>query len=149
MRSTTSTTRPPFPVTSAAGTWILAGTLHHDEVLEACGFEMPDGEFETLAGFLLDRLGHIPVEGETLTVDGWTFEIAKMDRHRIAAVQVVAPRPKPAVPSGGVTGGRLSRQRANHRNGSVSFLATQWRVLIGANVVAVGLLLPTDLAVHQ
>ena len=48
------------PVTSAAGTWILAGTLHHDEVLEACGFEMPEGEFETLAGFLLDRLGHIP-----------------------------------------------------------------------------------------
>ena len=35
-------------VTSAAGTWILAGTLHHDEVLEACGFEMPEGEFETL-----------------------------------------------------------------------------------------------------
>jgi len=78
------------PVTSAAGTWVLAGTLHHDEVLEACGFEMPDGEFETLAGFLLDRLGHVPIEGETVTVDGWSFEIAEMDRHRIAVVRAVA-----------------------------------------------------------
>ncbi len=80
------------PVTSVAGRWILAGTLHHDEVLEACGFEMPDGEFETLAGFLLDRLGHIPDEGEEVPVDGWHFEIAKMDRHRIAAVRVLASR---------------------------------------------------------
>jgi CBS domain containing-hemolysin-like protein len=61
---------------------------------------MPEGEFETLAGFLLDRLGHIPKEGERLTIDGWTFEVAKMDRHRIAAVRVVAPQPEEAVPSG-------------------------------------------------
>jgi CBS domain containing-hemolysin-like protein len=80
-----------MPVTSAEGTWILAGTLHHDEVLEACGFEMPEGEFETLAGFLLDRLGHVPTEGESLTVDGWTFEVAEMDRRRIAAVRAIAP----------------------------------------------------------
>jgi len=78
------------PVTSVAGTWILAGTLHHDEVLDACGFELPDGEFETLAGFLLDRLGHVPDVGESLDVDGWTFEVAEMDRHRIAAVRAVA-----------------------------------------------------------
>ncbi|MDQ6698520.1 MAG: hemolysin family protein [Actinomycetota bacterium] len=84
------------PVTSAAGTWVLAGTLHHDEVLEACGFEMPDGEFETLAGFVLDRLGHIPTEGEVLTVDGWSFTVAEMDRHRVAVVRAATLRPRGA-----------------------------------------------------
>jgi CBS domain containing-hemolysin-like protein len=91
-------------VTSVAGTWILAGTLHHDEVMEACGFEMPEGEFETLAGFLLDRLGHVPVEGEKLAVAGWTFEVAEMDRHRIAVVRAVAQPDPAASPPGDATG---------------------------------------------
>jgi len=73
------------------GTWLLAGTLHTDEVAEACGFVMPDGEYDTIAGFVLDHLGHIPAPGERATVDGWTFEVVTMDRLRIATVRAIAP----------------------------------------------------------
>ena len=46
-----------------AGEWLLDGTLHPDEVFDACGFAMPDGDYETLAGFVLGRLGRIPERG--------------------------------------------------------------------------------------
>ena len=53
-----------------AGEWLLAGTLHPDEVFDACGFVVPDGDYETLAGFVLATLGRIPVAGEGFDHDG-------------------------------------------------------------------------------
>ena len=49
-----------------AGAYTLAGSLHADEVDEACGFKMPDGDYETLAGFALDELQRIGQELEGL-----------------------------------------------------------------------------------
>jgi CBS domain containing-hemolysin-like protein len=74
-----------------AGTFELPGTLHPDEVQEACGFEVPEGEYETLAGFALDRLGRIPVAGDRFVENGWTIEVAAMDRRRIATLRLTAP----------------------------------------------------------
>ena len=39
--------------------------------------------------------------------------------------------------------------RANHQHGAFSFLATQWRPLIGAGVSAIGLWSPTTWMAHQ
>jgi CBS domain containing-hemolysin-like protein len=69
----------------------IEGTLHLDEVEEATGFEVPEGEYETLAGFLLDRLGRIPSVGDQVRYEGWTFEVTEMERRRIASVRVTAP----------------------------------------------------------
>ncbi len=76
----------------AKGSTIIPASLHHDEVEDAVGFEMPDGDYETLAGLVLDRLGHIPEPGEMCTVDGWRIEVVAMDRLRIATVRMVEPR---------------------------------------------------------
>ena len=73
------------------GSTVLPASLHIDEVLESTGFEMPEGDYETLAGLVLDRLGHIPVPGEIVTVDGWRLEVVAVDGLRIATVRVVAP----------------------------------------------------------
>ena len=73
------------------GSTVLPASLHIDEVLEATGFAMPEGAYETLAGLVLDCLGHIPVPGEIATVDGWRLEVVAVDGLRIAAVRVVAP----------------------------------------------------------
>ncbi len=75
----------------ARGSTVLPASLHPDEVRDATGFVMPAGEFETLAGLVLDRLGHIPVTGEMANVNGWRLEVVAMDRLRIATVRVVAP----------------------------------------------------------
>jgi len=76
----------------AKGSTIIPASLHHDEVLDAVGFEMPEGEYETLAGLVLDRLGHIPEPGEMCRVNGWQIEVVAMDRLRIATVRMVEPR---------------------------------------------------------
>ena len=74
-----------------AATQIVPASLHPDEVEAATGFEMPEGEFETLAGLVLDRLGQIPEPGEMVELEGWRLEVVAMDRLRIATVRIVAP----------------------------------------------------------
>ena len=72
-------------------TFLLPGGLHRDEVLAAVGLDLPEGDYETLAGFLLDRFGHIPSVGEVVSDDGWSFAVVGMDRRRIDTVQVTRP----------------------------------------------------------
>ncbi|MGA5305576.1 hemolysin family protein [Nucisporomicrobium flavum] len=74
-------------------TFLVDGLLREDEVVEQTGFRLPEGPYETLAGFLLARLGHIPVPGESLEEDGWEFTVMEVDRHRVEQVRVVAPEP--------------------------------------------------------
>jgi CBS domain containing-hemolysin-like protein len=76
-------------------TYLVDGLLREDELVEQTGFELPEGPYETLAGFLLARFGHIPVVGETVEEHGWEFTVMEVDRHRIEQVRVVAP-PEPA-----------------------------------------------------
>ncbi|EHK88499.1 hemolysin family protein [Saccharomonospora azurea] len=72
----------------SAHSWVLSGQLRDDEVLDATGFRMPEGDYETIAGLLLERLGEIPEVGATLDLDGWQLEVTGMDRHRISEVTV-------------------------------------------------------------
>ena len=51
-----------------AGAHLLSGRLHRDEVEEACGLDFPEGDYETLAGFVLDQMGTIPTVGMGLVL---------------------------------------------------------------------------------
>ncbi|MGZ3143590.1 hemolysin family protein [Lentzea chajnantorensis] len=70
--------------------WLVSGLLRDDEVAEATGFRMPDGDYETLAGLVLTRLGRIPDVGDEIRVDGWRVTVMRMDRHRVAELRVVS-----------------------------------------------------------
>lgn len=74
------------------GVYVVAGTLHLDEVADRTGLDLPEGDYETVAGYVLARLGRIPAAGDSLAFDGWTLEVAEMDGRRIASLQLVAPR---------------------------------------------------------
>jgi putative hemolysin len=71
--------------------WLVDGAVDVDEVRESVGIAIPDGEYVTLGGFLLDRFGRIPDEGDELNWQGWLLRVARMSRHRIAKVLVHAP----------------------------------------------------------
>ncbi|GAA1025155.1 hemolysin family protein [Amycolatopsis sp. NPDC000673] len=71
-----------------ADRWLVSGQLRADEVRDVTGFRMPEGDYETIAGLILERLGAIPAEGDEVEVDGWRLAVTSMDRHRVAEVQV-------------------------------------------------------------
>jgi Mg2+/Co2+ transporter CorC len=52
------------------------------------GLELPEGDYETLAGFLLEQFGRIPVRGDTVRWEDTEFEVLTADRRRIESVQV-------------------------------------------------------------
>ena len=81
---------PVAELTPAAppGEWLLGGDLRADGVEETCGLRLPDGPYETLAGFVLYRLGRIPAVGDSFSWEGRRFEVAEMARRRIVAVRV-------------------------------------------------------------
>ncbi len=56
--------------------WLVDGRMSVDDVRERLGIAVPEGEYVTVGGFLFDGFGHIPTEGELLTVDGWELRVA-------------------------------------------------------------------------
>ena len=58
------------------------------EVNGELGLGLPEGNYQTLAGFILERLGHIPQEGEHLYYGDLSLEITEMRRLKIERVQV-------------------------------------------------------------
>ena len=72
---------------------LVDGVLREDELREQTGFRLPEGPYETLAGFLMARLGHIPSVGESVHENGWEFTVVETDRHRVEQVRVVRPAP--------------------------------------------------------
>ncbi|MGK5737626.1 hemolysin family protein [Micromonospora sp. URMC 103] len=83
----------PVELTVPGGerTVLVDGVLRADELAERTGFRLPEGPYETLGGFLMARLGHIPVVGETVEAGRWEFTVVEVDRHRIEQVRVVRP----------------------------------------------------------
>ncbi len=68
--------------------WIISGLLRADEVADAIGFVMPEGDYETVAGLVLERLGRIPDVGDKVELDGWRLTVTRMDRRRIAELRL-------------------------------------------------------------
>jgi CBS domain containing-hemolysin-like protein len=77
-----------------AGSWLVSGLLRDDEIAEATGFSMPDGDYETLAGLALARFGRIPDVGDDVEIDGWHLTVMRRDRNRVAELRVTAPVPE-------------------------------------------------------
>lgn len=76
---------------SPAGIEVVSGLLHPDELEDATGFVMPEGDYETLAGFLLTLFDRIPEQGDHTGYGGWEFKVVEMNGKRIARVLIAAP----------------------------------------------------------
>jgi putative hemolysin len=61
---------------------------------EFFGCELPEDEdYDTVAGLLFDRIGHIPRRGETLAADGVTIEVLEADDRRVQRVRILRNAP--------------------------------------------------------
>jgi len=88
---TTAHGMPDLTVPGSERTHLVDGVLREDELAELTEFHLPAGPYETLAGFLMARLGRIPTVGETWNEDGWEFTVVEVERRRIEQVRVVRP----------------------------------------------------------
>lgn len=83
----------PKAVRRDDGSWLLNGMMTVDEFKDAVGgTSLPEGDYRTLAGFLVSRLGHIPEVSERCEWGGYRFEVAEMDGHRVDSVVVTSLR---------------------------------------------------------
>ncbi|MFA4993720.1 MAG: hemolysin family protein [Bdellovibrionales bacterium] len=81
------------PVQRKDGSWLLDGMMPIDEVEALTGLKemRGEGDFQTIAGFMLDRLGRIPVEGDNFLWKNARFEVVDMDGRRVDKVIVTLP----------------------------------------------------------
>ncbi|MBX7434643.1 hemolysin family protein [Mycobacterium sp. Y57] len=90
---------PPDVVVAGRG-WQVSGLLRIDEVAENTEFRAPEGDYETIGGLVLEKLGHIPDEGESVELtafdpDGlvedpirWLATVVKMEGRRIDLLEL-------------------------------------------------------------
>ncbi len=79
---------PERPPERGPGGRIRIDGLDNVDVLPTLlGFEMEPGPYNTVAGFVLDRIGRIPAVGDTVEVSGYLLRVLEMDDLRIATVE--------------------------------------------------------------
>jgi CBS domain containing-hemolysin-like protein len=90
---------PALPVLPAAGGAVLMdGGLNLRDLETQMQWDLPrEGGIETLAGFVLMRLGHIPKVGESITHEGRRLTVVEMDNRRIAKIRVEPVEQAPPV----------------------------------------------------
>jgi CBS domain containing-hemolysin-like protein len=83
-------------VDEGSGKFLLAGSVHVDEMANLLKAQIDGHGFETVGGYLLSRLGRVPAIGEHLEVDGFDVEIVDTQRRRITRVRMSRLEPVPA-----------------------------------------------------
>ncbi|MEX0657999.1 MAG: hemolysin family protein [Egibacteraceae bacterium] len=92
----------PGPGTSATGrslprrrdgALLVPGALRPDELADRAPVSLPEGEWETVAGYVIAELQRLPEIGDTVqTADGCRLEVTQMDGHRIVELALHLPR---------------------------------------------------------
>jgi len=83
------------------GSWLLSGAIPADEMADRLGIILPEKrDYQTVAGFVLSGLRHLPTTGESVELFGWRFEVVDMDGRRIDKVlasRAIASRRAPPI----------------------------------------------------
>jgi putative hemolysin len=74
------------------------GLLNIDDFADETGIELPEGPYETVAGYLMAVLGHLPQVGEMTMVGGHRLSVTEVDGRRVARVRVTPPPVADPVP---------------------------------------------------
>ena len=67
---------------------IDSGRMDVDELAEESSIQLPEGDFETVAGYLLERLGTIPKVRDEFELDGYRFVVLRATANRIDLVRI-------------------------------------------------------------
>jgi putative hemolysin len=94
---------PPLVERLPDGSYRMAGRVRIEELNESLDWELPSGDFETVAGLVLATVNRIPAVGEVFDVGRHEFTVLEADERRILKVRITPPdrpHPKTAVKEG-------------------------------------------------
>jgi putative hemolysin len=80
------------PARKLGGAMEVDGLLNIEDFAEQTGVALPDGPYETVAGYVMAALGRLPGEGDSVTVDGHRLEVLALDGRRAARLRLT-PEP--------------------------------------------------------
>jgi putative hemolysin len=90
------------------GTWLVDASVEVTEFSQSFGLEIPEGEYETLAGFLSSLAGALPEVGDRFNWSGWQFLVHSKAGARLDRIKVMKPKgvstSLPAAPAPAPTG---------------------------------------------
>ncbi len=66
----------------------IDGGMSIYDVREQIGLDLPEGDYETIAGYVLEQLGHIPREGEAISYNGYRIAVSEVKGVKIESVVV-------------------------------------------------------------
>ena len=69
--------------------FVVSGTLRTDRLAEATGCRLPEGDFATVAGYVMHRLGAVPTPGDAVEHDGWILRVRRTRGPRLETVDVI------------------------------------------------------------
>ena len=78
----------PELVRQEDGSYLVSAKMRIEEFDEEIGSAMDTGEFDTVGGLVIHRLGRLPRAGERLQVADWVFEVTAADRRRVKRLKV-------------------------------------------------------------
>ena len=77
----------------------LSGLINLEDAAEVIGVPLPEGPYETLAGFLIAQLGRLPALGDEVGYDELRFTVHSMDGRRVSRVRIEKAEPTAEQPS--------------------------------------------------
>ncbi len=72
-----------------ADTFVVSGKVEIDYLNEEYQLNLPEGDYETIAGFITVKIGKIPKRGEKINIDNFNFEILHSDRTKIDLLKLI------------------------------------------------------------
>lgn len=72
----------------ASGVFDVDGLLNIEDFGEETGVELPEGPYETVAGYVTARLGRLPMVGDHVTVAGRDLEVIELDGRRVSRLRL-------------------------------------------------------------
>jgi putative hemolysin len=82
------------------GVTVVDGLLNLEDFEDDTGVELPEGPYETVAGFLIARLGRVPLLGDSVEEGDHLFEVTELDGRRASRVRVTRIARADAAPEG-------------------------------------------------
>ena len=66
--------------------WLIQGQAHIDKVAEVAGCPIPEGEYVTIGGYIIDQLGFFPQEGVMVVHENWVLRVYQVEKRRILEI---------------------------------------------------------------